>query len=48
MYLSRSIQDPEIDGHSPGRCRKTVDSGIHEHKTKLRVGSRAECPSGCC
>ena len=37
MHFSRSIQDPEIDGHSPGGCRKAVDSGIHEHKAKLRV-----------
>ena len=37
MHISRSVQDSEIDGHPPRRRRKTVDSGIHEHKAKLRV-----------
>ena len=37
MHISRSVQDSEIDGHHPRRRRETVDSGIHEHKAKLRV-----------
>ena len=35
MHISRSVQDSEIDGHPSRRRRKTVDSGIHEHKAKL-------------
>ena len=37
LHISRSVQDSEINGHPPRRRRKTVDSGIHEHKAKLRI-----------
>ena len=39
-------QDSEINGHPHRRRRETIDSGIHEHKAKLRVAQEQSVSVG--
>ena len=44
--FSAAFKIPEINGHPPPRRRKAVDSGIHEHKAKLRVAQEQSVSVG--
>ena len=46
VHISRNVQETEINGHLPRRRRETIDSGIHEHKAKLRVAQEKSVSVG--